>query len=305
MNIVNEQQLDFSDVLIQPKRSNLNSRKEVDLYRAFKKQDVYEHLFEESPFKCIPVCVSNMGTVGTTRVARHIVKYGMMCALEKHIDNEDIIDLYDNIIADWNGQGQCPFQNIAISIGVNEPLDSLIELNSTLHNLQYNRFVNGINIINIDVANGYQTRLIDRVKEVRDKFPNAWIIAGNVVTPDIVYDLIHNGANIAKIGIGNGCFLAGNKVITKDGLKNIEDVKKGDYVLTHNNQYKKVINTFKHDNHKEIISINGIKCTPDHKFYVCDKKDVDKINDSNYKQYCFWIEAKKLDKNIHKLIRIK
>ena len=40
----------------------------------------------------------------------------------------------------------------------------------------YDYFVHGINIINIDVANGYQTRLIDRVKEVREKFPGSFLL---------------------------------------------------------------------------------------------------------------------------------
>ena len=58
MRIVNDIQLDFDDVLIQPKRSTLNSRKEVEIYREFKWKN---NDGKELSFKAIPIMASNIG----------------------------------------------------------------------------------------------------------------------------------------------------------------------------------------------------------------------------------------------------
>lgn len=68
------------------------------------------------------------------------------------------------------------------------------------------------------------------------------------------------------------CFVAGTKIMTYDGIKNIEDIKIGDLVLTHTGEYKKVYNTMQHqasnlvDVHVE--NSGHIKCTDNHPFYT-------------------------------------
>jgi GMP reductase len=61
-----------------------------------------------------------------------------------------------------------------------------------------------VKMITVDVANAYHENFIDFIKKVRDEFPNKIIVAGNVVTPEMVEELIINGADIVKIGIGPG-----------------------------------------------------------------------------------------------------
>jgi GMP reductase len=56
----------------------------------------------------------------------------------------------------------------------------------------------------IDVANGYSQRFIEYVRDFRQNYPNLVIIAGNVVTADQTQELILNGADIVKVGIGPG-----------------------------------------------------------------------------------------------------
>ena len=58
--------------------------------------------------------------------------------------------------------------------------------------------------IGIDVANGYTIRYVDAIKELREKNPDATIVAGNVVTADMTQELILSGADIVKVGIGPG-----------------------------------------------------------------------------------------------------
>ena len=61
-----------------------------------------------------------------------------------------------------------------------------------------------IKMITIDVANAYHQNMVDFIKKVRDEYPTKIIVAGNVVTPEMTEELIINGADVVKIGIGPG-----------------------------------------------------------------------------------------------------
>lgn len=56
----------------------------------------------------------------------------------------------------------------------------------------------------LDVANGYSEHFVDHVRRVREAHPTRTIIAGNVVTGEMVEELILSGADIVKVGIGPG-----------------------------------------------------------------------------------------------------
>jgi GMP reductase len=60
-------------------------------------------------------------------------------------------------------------------------------------------------IICVDVANGYMSRFVEKCKEIREKYPDKIIIAGNVCTSEGVLQLVLNGkVDIVKVGIGSG-----------------------------------------------------------------------------------------------------
>lgn len=61
-----------------------------------------------------------------------------------------------------------------------------------------------LKFICIDVANGYSEYFADFVKSTRKQYPDKVIIAGNVVTGEMVEELILSGADIVKVGIGPG-----------------------------------------------------------------------------------------------------
>ena len=56
----------------------------------------------------------------------------------------------------------------------------------------------------LDVANGYSEQFVNFVRKVREKWPTHTIMAGNVVTGEMVEELILSGADIVKVGIGPG-----------------------------------------------------------------------------------------------------
>ena len=61
-----------------------------------------------------------------------------------------------------------------------------------------------VKFICLDVANGYSQFFVEYVAKVRKAFPTHTILAGNVVTGDMVEALIFAGADIVKVGIGPG-----------------------------------------------------------------------------------------------------
>lgn len=62
-----------------------------------------------------------------------------------------------------------------------------------------------IDYVCIDVANGYTKHFVDFVRRFREANPETIIMAGNVVTPEMVSELlISGGADIVKIGLGSG-----------------------------------------------------------------------------------------------------
>ena len=61
-----------------------------------------------------------------------------------------------------------------------------------------------VDAIVLDTAHGHSKGVIDKVKEVRAKYPSLNIIAGNVATAEATKALIEAGANVVKVGIGSG-----------------------------------------------------------------------------------------------------
>lgn len=75
---------------------------------------------------------------------------------------------------------------------------------------------------------------------------------------------------------GAPCFVAGTLITTEDGLKNIEDIRVGDKVLSHDNKFHSVTETM--INFKKgiyTLTVQGspmTECTGNHRFYVIEKE---------------------------------
>ena len=62
----------------------------------------------------------------------------------------------------------------------------------------------GVDVITLDSAHGHSRGIIQAVKDIRTKYPNLPIVAGNIVTKEAAAALIDAGANTVKVGIGPG-----------------------------------------------------------------------------------------------------
>ena len=240
MRIVEEEQLDFDDLMMSPKRSTLNSRSEVSLFREFKWRNA---IGKDSSLRCIPIVIANMGTIGVPSMAKVAARRGFMCALEKHLLSSDILKLYEEL-EDMAVYDKKPIyeytQRIMPTFGLKEDMALLDVL---MHD-------HDVRCVCIDVPNGYVPKFVLKVAEIREKCPDALIFAGSVVTGDICQDIILTGGNVAKVGIGPGCFTGKMNVLTKSGYKHIQDINEGDFVLTHNGTFECVVNKFTYNSNK-------------------------------------------------------
>tara|TARA_Y100000361_G_scaffold62753_1_gene55197 strand:- start:5159 stop:6190 length:1032 start_codon:yes stop_codon:yes gene_type:complete len=172
--------LDFNNVLIRPKRSTLKSRSDVTLERTIK--------FKNSPivWTGVPIMSANMDTTGTFEVYDVLSKYKMLTMLHKFYTIEDYKNNKDRLDPNFFG----------VSTGISEN--------------DYNKLVSIMEVIDskficVDIANGYLEGMVSFCKRVREKYPDKIIIAGNVVTREIVEELILEGkVDIVKVGIGPG-----------------------------------------------------------------------------------------------------
>ena len=179
MKIEDGIKLDFSDVLFRPKRSTLSSRKEVSLSRTY----TFKHSGKE--YTGVPIMAANMDGVGTLAMAESLAKHDMFTCLGKNYDSGGL-EWFDGTV-NWD--------HVAISTGTsNSDFEKLVNM------LEHYPF----EYICIDVANGYSEHFGAFVSKVREKYPTHTIIAGNVVTADMTQELILNGADIVKVGIGPG-----------------------------------------------------------------------------------------------------
>ena len=187
MHIKTDIKLDFDDVLLCPKISGLVSRKSVNLTRELTMVN------SGRTHSGVPIVASNMDGVGTFSMAMELQKHDMYTAIRKHYTLEEWDAAVDNDL-DLTRVAVCTGSN-----AIHDPdAQDYAMLKATLERHP------GVEMICIDVANGYQRNFVDFVRRVRKEYPDKTIMAGNVVTPEITGDLIYAGADIVKIGIGPG-----------------------------------------------------------------------------------------------------
>ncbi len=61
-----------------------------------------------------------------------------------------------------------------------------------------------VDVIVLDSAHGHSKNIINAVKNIKEKYPELQLIAGNVATPEATEELIKAGADAVKVGIGPG-----------------------------------------------------------------------------------------------------
>ena len=180
MRIEDDIKLDYSDVLIRPKRSTLTSRYDVLMTRK------YTFYHSKKTWTGVPIMASNMDTVGTPQMYERMLEHEMITCPARHYLKKDAtmwrIGTTDNKMLG---------KNVCMMGGVDD-ISHLIT-----HHLKWE-------FIGIDVANGYTISVVDSIRDMRERLPDSTIVVGNVVTADMTQELILAGADIVKVGVGPG-----------------------------------------------------------------------------------------------------
>ena len=180
MKLEEDTKLDYSDVLIRPKRSTLSSRSQVDLTRTIKFPN------SNQTWTGVPIIAANMDTIGTFNVYKALSKHKIITAFHKFYTPEQYKEMSDQLDPNY----------FMVSTGISS--NDYNKLHDILNAID-------VKFVCIDIANGYMESLLDFCIKVRENFPDKILVAGNVVTREITEELIIRGkVDIVKVGIGPG-----------------------------------------------------------------------------------------------------
>jgi GMP reductase len=178
--------LSYQDVLLVANYSELETRDNADAS------------VELCGFKFkLPIVPSNMLDVINPLLAKYLSNNGYFYIYHRFGKGFDV-NLTDNLNTVYFVKiaNKEKWSLISISTGINQ--DSLKEL-MTIKALRLR-----VDFITIDVAHAHHIKVKQQIKWIRENLPNTKIIAGNVMTSQACIDLKEWGADVLKIGVGQG-----------------------------------------------------------------------------------------------------
>lgn len=172
----NIQVFDYEDIQLIPNKCIVDSRSECDT----------SVRLGDFTFK-MPVVPANMQTIVDERICEHLAADGYFYIM--HRFNAGARQAF---VESMNAKHLL----VSISVGVKpEEFEFIDEL-----------AISGLNVdfITIDIAHGHSNRVISMIEHIKRRLPSAFVIAGNIGTPEAVRELENAGADATKVGIGPG-----------------------------------------------------------------------------------------------------
>ncbi|CAM9126899.1 IMP dehydrogenase [Mycoplasma marinum] len=194
----------FDDVLIKPAYSDILPS---DVCTAIRLNDKIE--------LGIPVMSAAMDTVTEYDMAKKMIELGGIGVLHKNMSLDLIIKSIEKLHKEFGDS-----KPIATSVGVgstDEHIKRVVEA--------------GANVLIVDSAHGHSKGVGDVVEKIKIRYPEVFLIAGNIVTKEAAAFLIDKGADAVKVGVGPGAICT-TRVVTGVGagqissLKNVSSVAK-------------------------------------------------------------------------------
>lgn len=166
---------DYDNILLLPRQCRVESRSECDA-----SVELGGRRFR------LPVVPANMKTVVNESICLWLAQHGYFYVMHRFdIDNV-------KFVRDMHEQGAFA----SISLGVKAPDYE------TVNTLAASELVP--EYITIDIAHGHAESVKNMIAHIKNKLPTAFVIAGNVGTPEAIIDLENWGADATKVGIGPG-----------------------------------------------------------------------------------------------------
>lgn len=166
---------DYDHVLLLPRKCHVTSRSQCDPSTRF----------GDRQFK-LPVVPANMKTVIDESICIWLAEHGYFYVMHR-FDLDSVAFVRDMKQRDLFA---------SISVGVKEPDYAIVD--------ELARQGLTPDYITIDIAHGHADTVRDMIAHIKKKLPSAFVIAGNVATPEAVIDLENWGADATKVGVGPG-----------------------------------------------------------------------------------------------------
>lgn len=166
---------DYDNILLLPRKCRVESRSECDA-----SVELGGRTFR------LPVVPANMKTVLDEKICKFLAQHGYFYVMHRF----DI----DNVAFTKAMQSQGLYASISLGV---KPADYTT----------VDRFVADDicpEYITIDIAHGHADSVKNMIQYLKAKIPDAFVIAGNVATPEAVIDLEAWGADATKVGVGPG-----------------------------------------------------------------------------------------------------
>jgi GMP reductase len=166
---------DYDNILLLPRKCRVESRSECDA-----SVELGGRTFR------LPVVPANMKTVLDEKICKFLAQHGFFYVMHRF----DI----DNVQFTKDMQSQGLFASISLGV---KPADYAIVDKFVAQDIcpEY---------ITIDIAHGHADSVKNMIQYIKQHIPAAFVIAGNVATPEAVIDLEAWGADATKVGVGPG-----------------------------------------------------------------------------------------------------
>lgn len=302
--------ISYDDVLLVPYHSDMKSRSEGN------PTTHWGH--------SLPIIMSPMNTVCSGKMMKLFVDQNMIATIHRYFMSAeaqlDYVKKQIKLACFEDVKKECSdvSENVESVISddvINQYIDKIYFAVGSV--VKYKEWIdylrnNGVTNFLVDMAHGDTMACEETVKYIRSFGDRSHIkiIAGNVATRGGYRRLRDAGADGIRVGIGGGCFIPGSQVWTPDGYKNIENIKIGDLVYTHDGSPQKVEDVLTFDFDGELYNINGNKSTPNHEYYVIKSVSYkaliknEKIDVTTIAEKAEWVSADKLTLNKYMLITV-